>query len=45
MAQLITLTIDPAVLAIGDTPSSLTFDQIVNNDVVVSNTDLAKIFS
>lgn len=45
MAQLLTLTIDPAVLAIGDTPSVLTFDQIVNNQVVVSNNDLATIFS
>ncbi len=45
MAQLLVLTIDPAVLAIGDTPTELTFDQIVNNDVVVSNSDLSKIFS
>jgi hypothetical protein len=45
MAQLVTLTIDPAVLAIGDTPSELTFDQIINNQIVVSNNDLTKIFS
>jgi hypothetical protein len=45
MAQLVTLTIDPAVLAIGDTTTALTFDQIINNQIVVSNNDLATIFS